>query len=782
MKVKSEILSRAIIVIALMCSSLAGYTQDSLLAKFKRYRNTAYQEKVYLHTDRQFYVTGETLWFKAFLVDATFHKPGHTSKVLYVDVIDKDKASVLQQKISLTDGKGSGAIFIPASLGSGSYLLRAYTSWMKNFSDTFFFQKRITIVNSFVQLDPVSTTPANDFEAEFFPEGGNLVNNVNSIIGFKVVDKYGKGLDARGAVVNNLNDTIARFNTLRFGMGSFQLAPTSEFSYRAVVYVRGLTPKIIPFADAFSTGFVMHVAEEDNSLNITVSAPQGTQSAHAVIDLFVHTRHQVIEIKKAQLQDGTVALQIPLSKIPGGITHLTVFEGSKALCERLFFRQPSSVLELTAQTGLATYQTRSKVNLQVKVTTKASTDLSLAIHRIDSLGTDRSVAHIPEYLLLSSDLPGYIESPAFYFSKDPDAKAAADNLMLTQGWRRFKWESAMEKQKSMTFIPENSGHLIRGKVKDLSGNLAQGVLTYLTTPGKITELYGSRSATSGEVMFEMQNFTGSRRVITYVDSLHRLELLNPFREPTLPTVLPLLQLPASTEQHLLERSVGMQVQNIYFEDRYTDPPTDSSAFFGRADETYYLDDYTRFPVMEEVMREYVPGVLVRKQKDGFRFILIDVVNKKPLYEGPMILLDGVPVFETDKIMAFDPLKIEKLEVVTRRFYHGLLTFPGIVSYTTYNGDLGGFQLDSRYTSVNYPGIQMEREFYSPKHEYVEGNENSLPDQRSLLYWNPEIIVGKDGKSTIEFFTSDLPGKYLITLEGLAADGTPGTYIGQFTVK
>lgn len=779
MKVKFDI--RLLVVMAFLCTTTFAHAQDSLLTKFKRFRNTSYQEKVFLHTDRQFYVTGETLWFKALLVDGTFHKSGNTSKVLYVDIISKENESLVQQKISLDSGRGSGALFIPASISSGTYLLRAYTAWMKNFNEGFFFQKRITIVNAFVQLDPVSTQASNDFDAQFFPEGGNFINNINTTFGFKVTDRSGKGLDARGAVVNNLNDTVAHFNTLRFGMGSFQLSPKPEFTYRAVVYVKGKPAKTVPIADALSSGFGLHVAEEGSNLTVTITAPQGTLNAHAVIDLFVHARQQVIESKEAQLQNGIVVLQVPMAKIPGGITHLTVFDGYRPVCERLYFK-PSQALGMSAQPGLNTYQTRSKVNLQVQVDSKKPADLSIAIHRVDSLNADISSVHLPEYLALSSDLPGYIESPGFYLSNDPAAKAAADNLMLTQGWRRFKWESIMNKPTAPEFIPENNGHLVRGIVKDLSGNVAPGILTYLTTPGRIIELYGSRSSTQGNVMFEMQNFTGSRRIITHVDSLHRLEITSPFQTPSVAPALPALSLAASTEKNLLDRSVAMQVQNIYFDDRYHTPKNDSSAFFGKADETYYLDDYTRFPVMEEVMREYVPGVLVRKQKDGFRFILIDVVNKKPLYEGPMILLDGVPIFETDKIMSFDPLKVEKLEVVTRRFYHGLLTFPGIVSYTTYKGDLGGFQLDARYNSVNYPGLQLEREFYSPKHEYSEGNENFLPDQRTLLYWNPSVKPGADGKTTLEFFTSDLPGQYVITVEGIANDGTAGSYTGQFTVK
>lgn len=107
-----------------------------------------------------------------------------------------------------------------------------------------------------------------------------------------------------------------------------------------------------------------------------------------------------------------------------------------------------------------------------------------------------------------------------------------------------------------------------------------------------------------------------------------------------------------------------------------------------------LDKYTRFKVMEEVLREYVPGVLVRIRKDGFHLLVVDKTNKSVL-EAPLMLLDGVPVFDANKIMGINPLKVRKLEVVDGRYYQGPAVYNGIVSFTTYKGDLEGFQLDPR---------------------------------------------------------------------------------------
>jgi hypothetical protein len=186
--------------------------------------------------------------------------------------------------------------------------------------------------------------------------------------------------------------------------------------------------------------------------------------------------------------------------------------------------------------------------------------------------------------------------------------------------------------------------------------------------------------------------------------------------------------------------------------------------------------------MEEVMREYVPGVHVRKRKDGFHFLVADKINGGLLEADPLVLLDGVPVFDINKIMSYDPLKIKKLEVVERKYYSDQLYLPGIVSYSTYNGDLAGFELDPRSVSINYEGLQLEREFYTPQYDSQKKRAARLPDQRTLLYWTPEVYVDKNGKCELEFYTSDIPGNYRVVVEGLDSDGYAGNAIYNFTVK
>ena len=174
--------------------------------------------------------------------------------------------------------------------------------------------------------------------------------------------------------------------------------------------------------------------------------------------------------------------------------------------------------------------------------------------------------------------------------------------------------------------------------------------------------------------------------------------------------------------------------------------------------------------------------MVRKTKDNFHLYVIDVVNKGVFDTDPLILLDGVPVFDTDKLMALSPLKVRKIEVIDRKYFLGTLSFPGIVSCTTYQGDLGGFEIDGKKISIDYEGLQRQTEYYAPRYPDQARRESRMPDNRTLLYWKASVNVNPANPQQIEFFTSDKEGTYQIVVEGISTDGVMGSAVYNFEVK
>jgi hypothetical protein len=392
-------------------------------------------------------------------------------------------------------------------------------------------------------------------------------------------------------------------------------------------------------------------------------------------------------------------------------------------------------------------------------------------------------------LWLSSDLAGSIESPGYYLTSND--KAAQDNLMLTHGWRRFKWETVFAGKSTLKFIPETNNLLVAAKLTDKnSGKPAKDIYTYLSVPGKNTQFFVAKTDSSGRALFPVSRFYASNDLILQTnsekDSIYKIELLSPFsdKNSTSHSILP-FDLSENTKDLILNRSISSQVEMNYLKERknrYSIPVMDSLPFFVKPDKTYLLDAYTRFPTMEEVMREYVPEVTVRRRKGEYHFHVLDKPHEVFFENDPLVLLDGVPIFDIDKIIQFDPLKVKRMDVTTGRYFYGPLLSEGIVNYITYGGDLAGYELDPKALLIEHEGLQLQREFYSPSYADEQQKANRVPDFRNLLFWSPSINIDDSGKKTVEFYTSDAVGKYAVVVNGISKDGRAGAKVLTFEVK
>jgi hypothetical protein len=759
----------------------------SLVRKFDNYTVNSFQEKVFVHTDRHFYLTGESMWLSIFLVDAVLHRPDELSKVVYLEIINKDNVAVLKTKVAVTDGHGSGSLFLPSSLASGNYVVLAYTQWMRNFSSESFFRQPLTIVNPFVKLNPPQTVSSSDFDVQFFPEGGNLVDGIKNTVGFRVVGKEGKGITFKGALLDEKKDTVVRFSPLVFGLGQFTFTPSASQHYQAVITDSKNQKIIAPFPTVQESGLVFHVSDLGDQLSVDVNAKLNDASLmNQWVYLLVEAKLIRLSTQVQPMNNGTARFQIKKNELRDGVNRITLFtKDLRPVGERLFFKPIQRQLTIEITSPKEIYSTRQKVD--VNILTRSLSDqsrLSLSVTRLDSLDDYKEVS-IASYLGLTSELKGNIESPDFYLQKDVNA-VAADNLMLTHGWSRYRWDDILKSKKSeLSFIPELGSHVLSGKILDRNGKPAAGANVYLSIPGKDIRLYLARSNANGTVNFDVQNLVGDRKLIVQAnsatDSSFRFELAESFSDNHGTISLPEFQLSEKVKDPLTKRSLSMQLQNVFEpHPAARADQVDSIPFYGKANEKYLLDDYTRFPTMEEVMREYVKGVMVRKRKDGFHFLTLDLANNTLFRNDPLVLLDGVPVFDVDKIMAYDPRKVRQLEVITKPYYLGHIAFDGVSSYTTYKGDLVDYTPEHA-TVLFVEGLQPIKEFFSPRYETKAQQESRMPDRRHLLFWAPDLVTDVSGKAAAGFYTSDVPGNYRVTVHGLSSNGTPGTAFFNFKV-
>lgn len=755
---------------------------------FAAYQQNNLREKIFVHINKNFYATGEILWFKIYCTDANDNKPTRLSKVAYVELIDETHNAVIQSMVALNDGTGNGSLHLPFSLNTGHYVFRAYTSWMKNFDHGLFFSGSVTIFNPRALITETKGA-GTAYNGQFFPEGGQLLQGAANRVAFKVTGGDGKGVASNGFVLTSHGDTAVKFNSLKFGIGSFMLTPLPNETYKAVIKVNGQTIAK-DLQQVFESGYVMQVNDDGDRWNVHIQNA-GNPSANPVY-LILHNNFAIKQVEEVHPgQQGFADISIDKSKADDGIDFITLFDAQhRPVCERVIFKRPAARLIIEARPDQPHYETRKKVSIALSTrdehNNSRSADLSMSVYRDDQL-QDIKPDHISGYLLLRAGLKGYIESPDFYLENtDVDANKALDNLLISQGWTQFDWSSVSDGNKSkFKFLPEYTGPIITAQITNIVNNKpARGIVAYLTVNGE-QQLYLAKSDSSGRLLFNVHNFYGQHEIFVQtnstLDSTYRIDVQNSFAERDATSFIEPLVLNQTNKKALAENSLNMQVQNIFSGSQirqYYNPLIDSARFFGRPDKTYKLDDYTRFTTMEEVLREYVGSISVAKRRGKFHIETFNI--DQPLGE-PLVLLDGVPVFDADKLFKWDPLKIKKLDMITQDYLYGPALFNGIMNFTTYKGDGTNFEIDPHAVVLDFEGLQLERKFYSPVYDFGAEINSPVPDFRTALYWNPGVGTDTQGKGGLSFYTSDKPGQYIGVVEGITAQGKSGSSIFRFQV-
>lgn len=218
--------------------------------------------------------------------------------------------------------------------------------------------------------------------------------------------------------------------------------------------------------------------------------------------------------------------------------------------------------------------------------------------------------------------------------------------------------------------------------KKNSGTAVAGVQAYVSVPGPYFQMATAVSNEKGELDFVLKDMDQPKQLIFQTDAPDDSDCVFSLA----PQFVSRFPLPAGVDSF---------------------PVYDTTSFYGHPDRTYLLDDYTRFPTMEEVIREFVFEAKARKNGSDFRLYVLNLPYRIYFDEAPLILLDGVPVKDVNKVMQLDPLKLKKIEIVGRKYYFGNAIFPGIISFFSYNGDLGGYTLPASAMVKDYDGKFLE---------------------------------------------------------------------------
>lgn len=787
-KIKIYFSWAVLILLAIQQNNIQAQETDQLSKKVENYSASHLEEKLFLHTDKSVYLSDEICWFKIYNVDGFFHLPLALSTVAYVEVLDNHSKAIVQEKVTLQNGLGGGSLKLPTSIVSGNYTIRAYTNWMKNYSTDFFFQKSITIINTKKdQTNALAVATKDEIKIQLFPEGGNLVNDITNKVAFKITNQYGKGIAATGALLNEQLASIVKVNTLQPGIGNFSFIPKDGHNYKLSIQLADGRTISEELPKSNNKGYALKISIPENqkgSLQILVETKNISSSTAYLIG---HSRGVVKTVNKLSIVNGVANISIPTTSLGIGINSFTLFDDNRMpVCERLYFKYPEENLGLSIATDAKEYTVRNKVSLKLNsflISGKGTpADLSMAVYKIDEL-QQIDETNIQNYLWLSSDLVGKVESPNAYFNEgDPQRFQAMDNLMLTNGWRRFNWDNVLnDKKPSFEYLPEIAGKIITGRVVPTKDNLPlNGITAYISMPSKRTQFRSAISDQNGKVKFQFTDFYNDDQVIAQIEknnaANYKLEINTPFIKSTNTSNTVFLPYTNDEKYQINRYHRDLEIQNYYnldFINKFEANNVDTSSFYHKPDERYLLDDYSRFNTLEEVFREYMTNVKLNKSGENFNIAVYDNVQKRFFNNQPLILLDGYPITDLNKFMNYDPLKIRKLEIVNRMYFLGNMTYYGVMNFTTYTGKMEGYDLDPQAVALDFKGLQSQREFITPDYSVKDQVNTRLPDFRHLLFWSPDVNTNEKGKNEVSFFTSDLPGKYVIVVQGMTKDGKTG---------
>ena len=893
-----------------------------LNGKLEKFRKTYPQEKVHLHTDKPYYSIGDTIYFKAYVVNAEKNTPSVVSNILYVDMIDDSNHIKQTLRLPVMDGTTWGTVALADSLREGNYKIRAYTNWMRNFDEAYFFNKMITIGNGLnsdwiasasfkpnsagnknedtvtiqysslyglpvagkeVSYNIVSNkkeiakgkgsidnegklsiglesmqnnqspavllthlkvnktvvtkelmikVPAAQYKTQFFPEGGQMVAGLPARIGFKAMGNDGLGIAVSGKITDDSSAVSVPFQSGFAGIGSFGFTPISGHTYHALIkYKDGSEEKVmLPAAAVY--GYVLNIDNtEADKVGINIASKQSTPADKVI--LVAQCNNRMVYAAPLALSNGSASISLSKKKFPTGIVQFTLFNPAlQPVAERLAFINHHDALTIDMRLDKAAYNRREKVKMILDVKDQngdpVTGTFSLSVTDANTVVLDKAKQQtILTDLLLTSDLKGYIESPNHYFTDADDASVKElDDLLLTQGWRRFIWQDILtDKYHATPFVVEKSLS-ISGKVLTPRGApVAGGSVTFISKKGSGFTL-NTTTSEDGSFAFDELNLTDNNPFVvqatTAKGSSDVVIKMNDFSPPSInnneyftnvnyaPDSSMLNYLIHSRHRYDEMRKNGLLNDNSFTLKEVTVTtqkftkiqkivaPSMNLNGPGNADQILTYEDLGNCPDLARCLPGKALGVVVNPYLDPVtKYRSLQPFSTRRMSNKPMlVILDGIEMntgsFSLTSIYGKDVQSVELLRSGGFLSVYGLRGSEGVMVITTKKG--GDFDYNDVYTGkepidnavkgtlfTTAMGYSSSREFYSPDYSSPVVN-NTMPDLRSTIYWQPNVVTDDNGKATIEFYNGDVAGTYNVIIEGISGNGEPGYATFTYEVK
>ncbi len=586
-----------------------------------------------------------------------------------------------------------------------------------------------------------------NIDLSFFPEGGDLVEGLETNVAFKATDEFGKPADIEGVVKDSKGRIAAEFTSFHNGMGAFEFEPKIGQDYKVFITNPKGIDKAYTLPESMSRGWVLNVEEEDaENLKVIINSTEDE-----TMSLMCQVRGKDYFSREVNITRGRNEFKVPLKKFPIGVAQITLFDGRDIeRAERLVFVNKDKKLNIEIKTNKDKYLPREQVKMTLKVTDErglpvpANLSMSVVDDKLLSFADDKS-SNILTSLLLEQDVLGKVEEPRFYFDpKEEKADEALDFLLMTDGWRRFKWEEVMEEDSpNMAYAGEKavvSGIVLGNDGNPLAGasikvNYKNGKTVKTNADGKFTlrnvELYNPFYATVTAAGHQNQNLY----IQAYADN-YSVHLYKPYKYAYNATRTKHRAGAMNKVAMAPEGAVGgaeRMVDNVVFD----------------------VENEELAIAMEPAVEE-LKAVEIREQNNDLPKADKNEVEK-PLF-GEVQKELGEVLEDMDDEMEMDEIVVD-----------GKVALAAWDRRDKDEKKKGKFK--AGWANNNRGNQQAAVKYYRAK-EFPKVNYASTPtaevrtDFRETIYWNGNVEVKNNGLAYVEFYNNDDVSSFRTTVEGI----------------
>jgi len=714
------------------------YAQIPFIEDYHKKVESYPRTQVYLQISKGLYEAGEEIWFKAYVMDSHSFTPTSRDTTLYVELLKADDKSVMMQdRLFIVGGFAAGNFILPASFPPGEYVLAAYTthSFLQN-EPEFKAYRNISVRDP--QISVVRKNRNNvpkDIKIDFFPEGGYLVSGLGNSVAFKAVDTSGYPMEVSGVLYGG-TDSLLSFNSTHLGMGKFEFVPEKGKIY--FTKLNGLSEEYV-LPGALDSGVILKKTRPDNTFTAIKSKDLNLDKVIIVGQM----RGQVFTAYSGGFKNDSLVFRIPSNKFPVGLAEITLLtEDGTPLAERLVFVNQDKNLDLQVSISKDTSKIKEKVILDILAKdsegSPAVAHLGLSVYDV-FYEHKYAKPNILSYNHLSAQIKGTIVNPEYYFDTlNEDRKEALDLLLMTQGWRRYIW--GIQEIKPLPEPVITLPNYQTGKVtvrKDMPGSLI--VVDYEGKPDLSDPVVIQPDGSFILSPYNMMKGDTYIKLVGKEDDFSRYKV----------------QLEDSFQPVGILRKGKKFSENTYFV--IDEKPVIMSAFYGA-----------------KALKELVIKGRGKDYKNRYMAKLDSMAKSVKVFSGTdYVCMNGI--LNCPNHPYGDP----PVEGKTYAVVQG--STRTVVIYGTSASRYSEEDLMRMHGMRKISGYQRYREFYQPDYEAVP-EEKNFPDLRSTLVWNPEIITDQEGKARVEFYTSDITGKFKGVLEGLDGYGRMGVQAFHFFVK